>query len=100
MERMSGFENVIKIDPSREEGSGYEKIVRIEKPDHEYYAPGFIHPIPTEKEKKVIEHIHQINLREANEKSKSKTTKRKTAKNDPKLHRPTMDKKNYNKGLV
>jgi len=80
------FEKVIKIDPSLDEKQGWEKPINIEKSDEEYF-----HKKPSEKERETIEHTHQINLREKNEKSKSKTPKRKPKKDDPKLLRTAVE---------
>lgn len=72
---MEQFENVIKIDPSRDEGQGYEKKFPIEKSDSEYYQSC---------EKYVIEEIRE-ELGINNEKSKSKAAKKKSKKNDTRL---------------
>jgi hypothetical protein len=74
------FEKVIKIDPSRDEGQGYEKVVCIEKLDHEYYQAYEPH---------VIEEIRK-ELGIKNEKIKSKTPPGKPKKVDTKLHEPTV----------
>lgn len=78
---MSNFEKVIRMDPSRDEGQGYEKPLRIEKTDAEFFMP------------KQMDLIDQINKesRENDEKSKSKKTKGRPKKNNAKLHWSTVE---------
>ncbi len=73
------FEKVVKIDPSRDEGHGHEKVVRIEKGDSEYY-----------RTYDVVEEIKK-ELGVKNEKSKSKVAKKKPAKNVTKSHKSTVE---------
>ena len=77
---MTLFEHLTKIDPSTDEGSGFEKPIRIEKSDMEYFRS---------VEDIVITEIRK-ELGIKNEKSKSKATKKKPKKNAPKLHAPAV----------
>ncbi len=115
---MSDFEKVIKMDPSREDGNGYEKPMRIEKEDKYYFAAEFTYNPPElvenmspamqekyYKAKKIEENTQIIDIRDStqhkenyelhlgefNEKSKSKKAKGRPKKTNPKLHWSTVE---------
>jgi hypothetical protein len=82
---MNQFEKVYQTDPSRENDHIREKNSSIELSDNEYLKKYF--PIPELLENKIIEETIEI---KTNEKSKSKTPKRKLKKIVNKSNKSTM----------
>ena len=71
------FERNLHIDPSRDDGSGYEKPIRIEMTDEEY-----LNKEKFDEAQKVCQESFVVHLKERkkNEKSKSKATKKRAGK--------------------